>query len=1290
MKRSFHAAAAAVIAAFASSAWAQPPGIESRFTRYAGPLTSKLRPNATVYDFPKDWPVRVNAAGNEFAAFEVFIINNGAFGTVHGLDLNVPALTGPGGATIPAQNVTIFRQAYLHTTTPTTDDVPTGWWPDILIPRVDDTQFGQTRCAFFAMSGGTESGSLDEHLDPRSTSACNSSCSSACGADFLVANEFRAFVIQVLVPKDQAVGTYQGSVQICYLDGPNTNCNDVPIPFEIYVRGFNLPATSSLKTAFGMGSTTLAEAEGLPWNSSSDWGNPATDHKVGFYELLYARYMLDHRISTAFVYNMTDWQSPNWATFESQYSAFFDGQDPNLKLAGAKPTTIPYSWTYRPNIYATGSGDAQDQQQHHLWKVEFENKGWLDRTFDYICDEPQHDDVFGATRWNCVYGNNPITVNGAPNYNSWITLQHNAYNAHHPESGFQTLVTTSLHEMQLNDTNWATDATMLATPIPWLWGNHTEPAPVGDTYNHNTRADYTTAGYQDSKVWWYQACDTAGSCVDSGAIGVGAHQRYFPNYVVDSKLPTQNRYQEWLTYRYKMGGVFYYDSTVTFTPNVSTGWPQAWTSVYAHGANGDGTLLYPGLARIIGGSQDIPLPSLRLLMIRAGLQDYEYLYKLGTELGDRAKADAIVDSLFGAGSPPPPFASDKAPINLTAVNIDARRNELANAIEERLGTAAPSFSLQVDPASISRQTNANATPCTVTVTPAPGSTAQQTIYLGTQGVPSFAGASFLSPVVTITNQPGYATMYVNTFADGRGSFILYGDSGTRQAAISVGVESWPAGGGVSVAAGPVAASSPTGASTQASVTVAPGGGFASNASLTATGLPAGATANFASSTIAGGNGATTLTLNAGSAVPGTYNLTITAASTGGSFSTDTTLPWSISDTRQAITSMQLRTNFHDEGVAGTYDSAGHLLVAGHTGGNLGGTNQGLRDIFVSSRDSAGNVLWTTLVGDVGDDLATGIAADGTNSVVVGSTTGSTTQVFSGGQHDGFVAKLDSAGQVVWKRLVGTTGDDVIRGVAIDSAHNIYLAGSTTGPLGGPSGGGLDAWVAKYDASLNLIWARQIGDGGDQIATGVAVDAAGNVFIAGSTTSAIASWATFEGGATDAFMAKFSATGTLIWSTNVGTPGDDVAYALAVGPDGQPVMAGSSTGDLGYVNQGGVDAWVAQRTSTYGSYSWTRLLGSAADEWATGIGIDSGGNVYIAGPVSGPLYDSYQGGQDAFLSKYSPSGSRLWIKQYGGAQDDVPAGVAAGSGVVAVIGTTSGSLGASSVAGKDAFVALFAP
>ena len=134
------------------------------------------------------------------------------------------------------------------------------------------------------------------------------------------------------------------------------------------------------------------------------------------------------------------------------------------------------------------------------------------------------------------------------------------------------------------------------------------------------------------KLWWYQSCLSHGCWVVGRRSSLG-----WPSYMIDQPA-IYNRIMPWLTWKYKMQGELYYDTDIGF----SMGRKNPWKDQYHFGGNGDGTLFYPGLPSVIGGKRDIPIQSIRLMMIRAGYQDYEYLH-MASHLYGRQAVLRVID-----------------------------------------------------------------------------------------------------------------------------------------------------------------------------------------------------------------------------------------------------------------------------------------------------------------------------------------------------------------------------------------------------------------------------------------------------------------------------------------------------------------------------------------------------------------------------------------------------------------------------------------------------------------------
>jgi enterochelin esterase-like enzyme len=275
-------------------------------------------------------------------------------------------------------------------------------------------------------------------------------------------------------------------------------------------------------------------------------------------------------------------------------------------------------------------------------------------------------------------------------------------------------------------------------------------------------------------------------------------------------------------------------------------------------------------------------------------------------------------------------------------------------------------------------------------------------------------------------------------------------------------------------------------------------------------------------------------------------------------------------------------------------------------------------------------------------------------------------------------------------LVGTPGADREGGVAVDAAGNTYEALAAAGPVDGqPNAGGTDAVLIKYAPDGAKLWTRSLGTAGTDRAYGVALDPQGHPVVAGYTAGNLAGSA----GGDDVFVAKLDPAGAREWPTQLGTSAADRAYGLGVGADGSVYVAGYTKGALAGPNAGDKDVFVAKLTAA-GAVSWTRQLGSPGEDKGMAVAA-GGGGVYVAGfvgdVVGSPVPGSTLGGTDGVLARFGEDGTPTWTRQFGTASDDQAWGVAAdGSGNATVAGFSAGSLFAPLAGDKDVVVARFDP
>ncbi len=296
-----------------------------------------------------------------------------------------------------------------------------------------------------------------------------------------------------------------------------------------------------------------------------------------------------------------------------------------------------------------------------------------------------------------------------------------------------------------------------------------------------------------------------------------------------------------------------------------------------------------------------------------------------------------------------------------------------------------------------------------------------------------------------------------------------------------------------------------------------------------------------------------------------------------------------------------------------------------------------------------------------------------------------------GLKDVFLSKHDPAGVLLWARQLGTAGDDSGAAVTVDGTNHSYVAGTTHGNLAGPSLGLADMFVAKHDANGTLVWAIQHGTPSLDAGSGVAVDGLGNVYATGWTEG---SFGGPNAGATDAFLVKFDPFGALLWARQLGSSAHDDSSSVAIDAVGNVYTCGTTYGNIAGPHAGNGDVFVAKYDPT-GTVLWVRQFGTEAVDFGMEIALDSAGNALIGISTAGALGGVYQsnvpGHPDVSLAKLDPSGTLMWVRQIGTPGPDWAIDVAADSANNAYVsGFTNESLGGPSAGFVDAFLLKYDP
>jgi hypothetical protein len=429
----------------------------------------------------------------------------------------------------------------------------------------------------------------------------------------------QAIFVEACAPRGLGAGRAAGSVQLAWT-GASGKRGAATIPVELRLRAFDLPRTPALATAFGFSGYSAARGHGR--------GPEANRELTRAYDTVALRrgITLFGGTQDAPAHSGAgDEVRIDWSAYDAEVGPFLDG------------TAIPGGarWTAVELREPAKLTRAQRRSWRRTWVEHFRAKGWLDRLFAYVQDEPapgEFDKVEDRAR----------------------ELREDA-----PE--IRRLVTTALSERLPSIDLWApllncTDAGARACPRAVARGRYARAESAG------------------ARVWWYQSCMSHGC--DPKGVRPGDRDAFtgWPSYMIDAPA-TAARAMGALAFENAIAGELYYDVVYAYDHG------DPWQSQWAFGGNGDGTLYYPGTPARIGGKHDVPVESLRIVQIQRSLQDHAYL-ALCASLGDatlaQAAAHALAPSLRG-------FSRDAAAYHAMRDRVGARIEALERKAPQKLG-----------------------------------------------------------------------------------------------------------------------------------------------------------------------------------------------------------------------------------------------------------------------------------------------------------------------------------------------------------------------------------------------------------------------------------------------------------------------------------------------------------------------------------------------------------------------------------------------------------------------------
>lgn len=351
----------------------------------------------------------------------------------------------------------------------------------------------------------------------------------------------------------------------------------------------------------------------------------------------------------------------------------------------------------------------------------------------------------------------------------------------------------------------------------------------------------------------------------------------------------------------------------------------------------------------------------------------------------------------------------------------------------------------------------------------------------------------------------------------------------------------------------------------------------------------------------------------------------------------------------------------------------------------------LFDTFVAKFSPAGELDWVRQIGGNGADEVIKMSVDNAENVYLTGYTSSTNclvgtnQISTVGGEDFFIAKYDSQGNALWVRQAGGSGYEVGTGLDVDPQGNVFVAGTFNSPsvafgtnilnFSGSNSNQPASFLAKYNASGDLIWARSVSDQSyaypiNILGTAfpiIKVNHQGHIVLAGSFQGAVdlgGMTLTNSDVATSqaSFIANYDEMGNLIWARQTFTGIYACNTALAIDAQDNIYDAGYfcrstvSLAGIVHTNQGfPVGDSFLTKYDPAGNLSWSSFVTGTADESISNISIDGSGNPYIFGysrssvTTFGIMAVTNQGAyfpnvdDSTLVAKYAPDGNILWAR-----------------------------------------------
>ena len=383
---------------------------------------------------------------------------------------------------------------------------------------------------------------------------------------------------------------------------------------------------------------------------------------------------------------------------------------------------------------------------------------------------------------------------------------------------------------------------------------------------------------------------------------------------------------------------------------------------------------------------------------------------------------------------------------------------------------------------------------------------------------------------------------------------------------------------------------------------------------------------------------------------------------------------------------------------GVAADSGGVYVAGSTIGVFPGQSAvGGIDVYLRKFSFTGSVLWTRQFGTTADDDTIGpsgaVATDSTGVYIGGTTDGSLPGQTTAGRSDAFVRKYSPSGDLIWTRQFGTAEEDIINGIMVHSS-GVYITGETGGTFpGGPTGSGVDIFVAKLAPDTgNTVWVQQYGVRGSFSGLGgIDADSTG-VYVAGFHSSGDSN---VPGGR----LRRYDFNGNVVWERQIANANGSffVLWSVSVHATGVYMTGQVQESFFGVPERGGNGSTsnivgMLRKYDVEGNEIWTRKIkgkdsGGQAFTGGKRVRVSDAG-VFVSSNLSGLFAGQLPVGSqsdlsqcrtrfgrfydqlDAYVRMYDFNGNVVWTRQFGSRLFDIALDLAPVGNSVYALGDTA--------------------